>query len=157
MEAIVAFGNNFGIGKNGTLPWRVPRDMQHFRQLTHGHTLVMGRKTFESLPGPLKNRKIIVVTSSARSDDTANNIVFRTIEEVQDEISPADKVFIAGGEQIYRYFLPYVDILHVTKIHENINSFDAFFPSELLEEFVITSVYSDPCCSKCTFLTYMRK
>ena len=153
MEAIVAFGNNFGIGQDGVLPWNVPRDMKHFRQITEGHTLVMGRKTFESLPRPLTNRTIIVVTSSVRPDDLANNVLYRTIDAVQGELARHGKVFIAGGEQIYRYFMPQVNTLHATRIHTNVDRYDTFFPAEHLEEFAIEAIDKE---TECTFLTYKR-
>ncbi|MGB0200886.1 MAG: dihydrofolate reductase, partial [Candidatus Poseidoniaceae archaeon] len=94
------------IGKDGDLPWRQSTDLQHFKQITLGGTIVMGRKTWESLPGKLPNRTHLVMTRSSRED--VDTITFQEVLQLSKE----QEIFIIGGGEIYRLFLP-----HTNKIH----------------------------------------
>ena len=119
------------IGKNGDLPWRQSTDLQHFKRITTGGTIVMGRKTWDSLPGKLPNRKHLVMTRNSRTDvDTV------TFEEVL-KLSNEEDIFIIGGGEIYSLFLPYADRIHRTIIHCNVTEPDTFAPAIDENEFSV--------------------
>ena len=136
ISAIVAVDENFGIGFNNQLLEHIPEDLKRFKQLTTNKTIIMGRKTWESLPNkPLPNRLNIVVTSKERSFEEMT--LFTSFEEVYSRathIMPEDEWFIIGGGSIYKEFLPICDKVYLTKImvsHENV---DTYFPNiELMD------------------------
>ena len=101
IQLICALTENNAIGNKGQLIYYLPADLKHFKALTTGHTILMGRKTFESLPkGALPNRRNIVITHQA--DYTAPGIeVFHSLEEALTDCTPAEEVFIIGGESVY--------------------------------------------------------
>lgn len=124
---IVAFAENYAIGKGNDLLCHLPGDLKRFKKITSGNTVIMGRKTFLSLPnGALPNRRNIVITRS-------KNLNFKNIEIVnstQEAINICDKNkenFIIGGGEIYKQFLPFVDKIYLTKIHTEFEA-DTFFP-----------------------------
>ena len=131
MNLIVAADKNWGIGKNNKLLVSIPADMKLFRQETTGKVVVMGRKTLESFPNglPLKNRTNIVLTRNENYDGKGA-LVLHTIEDVLEEIGkyPSDQVYCIGGDSIYRQFLPYCNVAHVTKINFAYEA-DSFFPN----------------------------
>ncbi|MCI5903329.1 MAG: dihydrofolate reductase [Blautia sp.] len=131
MNLIVAADKNWGIGKNNKLLVSIPADMKLFRQETTGKVVVMGRKTLESFPNglPLKNRTNIVLTRNEHYDGKGA-LVLHTIEDVLEEIGkyPSDQVYCIGGDSIYRQFLPYCNVAHVTKINFAYEA-DSFFPN----------------------------
>lgn len=110
------------IGKDGDLPWRQSTDLQHFKRVTLGGTIVMGRKTWDSLPGKLPGRRSIVMSRSARDDVEVMNY-----EEVMD-LSLEQDVYIIGGGEIYSLFLEDAKELHRTVIQTEINDADTFAP-----------------------------
>ena len=127
VEAIVAVDENWAIGRQGNLLCHLPADMKHFKQVTMGHSIVMGRKTFESFPRrPLPGRQNIVIT---RNSDWQYPEV-TVVHDLDQAIAAAqtDPVFIIGGAQVYELALPRVDVLHLTVIHARWASADAFFP-----------------------------
>lgn len=131
ISAIVAVDENFGIGFNGDLLEHIPEDLKRFKQLTTNKTIIMGRKTWESLPNkPLPDRLNIVITSKERS--LGEMTVFTSFEEVYSRathIMPEDEWFVIGGGSIYKEFLPICDKVYLTKImvsHENV---DTYFPN----------------------------
>ena len=122
LTMIFACDMNNAIGKNGDLPWRQSTDLQHFKQITLGGTIVMGRKTWESLPGKLPDREHLVMTRSNRDDvDTI------TYEEVL-YLSKEQEIFIIGGGEIYNLFLPHAEKIHRTIIHCKVDNADTFAP-----------------------------
>lgn len=130
MNAIVAVDLNWGIGCNGKLLNSIPEDMKFFKKKTSGNVVVMGRETFESLPGkkPLLNRiNIVLSRNPAFNDDRL--IVCRSVDETVKRLSEFDdkQIFIIGGEAVYKQFLPYCDTIYVTKIY-NKKDADRFFP-----------------------------
>lgn len=131
MNLIVAADKNWGIGKNNKLLVSIPADMKLFRQETTGKVVVMGRKTLESFPNglPLKNCTNIVLTRNEHYDGKGA-LVLHTIEDVLEEIGkyPSDQVYCIGGDSIYRQFLPYCNVAHVTKINFAYEA-DSFFPN----------------------------
>lgn len=130
MKLIVAVDKNWSIGCQGKLLISIPEDMQFFRNETSNKVVVMGRKTLESFSNgmPLKNRTNIVITGD-KSYNVKNAIICHSIEEALEEIKKysSDDVYVIGGESIYRQFLPYCDVAHVTKIDYEYNA-DTQFP-----------------------------
>ena len=132
LTMIFACDMNNAIGKNGDLPWRQSTDLQHFKQITLGGTIVMGRKTWESLPGKLPDREHLVMTRSNRDD-----IETITYEGVL-ELSNKREVFIIGGGEIYNLFLPHTEKIHRTIIHCKVEDADTFAPEINLEIFKVS-------------------
>jgi len=130
MKAIVNVDKNWGIGRDGDLLQFIPGDMRFFKEKTVGNVVVMGRTTFDSLPGkqPLKDRINVVLTKD-KSFKNDGVIVLNSIGEVFEEIKKynEDNVFIIGGEKIYKQFLPYCKEVYITK-NTSINDADKFFP-----------------------------
>ncbi len=126
LALIAAIAHNGVIGLRGRLPWRLSDDLKHFRALTSGHAIVMGRKTWESIGGPLPERQNIVV--SRRHDFTApGGVVAHTLPEAIGLAAMPAPVFIIGGEAVYRDALPLADLLFLTEIHRDFAG-DAKFP-----------------------------
>ena len=128
IHAIVAIDENGAIGRQGDLLCHLPADMKHFKEVTMGHSIVMGRKTFESFPRrPLPGRQNIVITRNAGWQYTGVTVV----HSLEDAIAAAETytIFIIGGAQVYEQSLPLVDVLHLTRIHARWASADAFFPA----------------------------
>ena len=127
LKAIVAISENSVIGKNGDLPWRISEDLKWFKKITLGHTLLMGRKTWESLPGALPKRENWVLSSTIE----ANNSKIRVFKKIQDALNAAKDrtLFIIGGGELYRQTLPLCDELYVSEVRRIIEDGDAFFPS----------------------------
>lgn len=129
MKAIVVVDLNWGIGCNGNLLQLIPEDMKFFKQMTLGKVVIMGRETFESLPGktPLKDRINIVLSKNEFFNDD-RIIIYRSLDELFHEIEKynTDDVFVIGGESIYTQFLPYCTEAYVTKI-QNTYVADKYF------------------------------
>lgn len=161
---IAAMAHNRVIGRANTLPWRLPADMAHFKALTTGHPVLMGRKTFESLGRPLPNRTNIVVTRDrqfqpqggrvAHSIDAALNIAAEHLDNDNPE------VFVIGGEQLYKQMLPHADRLYLTLVDAEVEG-DAWFPDFEWHEWREVDRRTHPIDPKnphaCTFLTLERK
>ena len=129
ISLIAAIAEERVIGKNGELPWRFPADLRRFRSLTLGKPVIMGRKTYESLPvKPLPGRMNIVLTSDL-SYYAPGCIVRHSLHEVMDtkEVRDAEEVIVMGGEAVYRLFLPYTKRMYLTRIFEKFDG-DAYFP-----------------------------
>ncbi len=128
ISIIVAIDENMGIGKNGGLLCHLPNDLKHFKQVTTDHTIIMGRKTYESLPnGALPNRINIVITS-AKEDDFPGCVVVRSVDEALAISENQDEVFIIGGGKLYHSTFSIVDKLYLTHIHNTFEDADTFFP-----------------------------
>ena len=136
--AIAAMSSNRVIGKDGTLPWRLPEDLKFFRQITTGHPIVMGRKTWDSLGRPLPNRRNIVLSRGMTAPESVE--VVRTVEEL-DALDLSGDVFVIGGAEIYRLLLPRCAAVYLTHIHAPAEG-DAFFP-EFESDFPCLSVVQD--------------
>lgn len=116
ISMVAAMGRNRVIGMGNDIPWKIPGEQRHFRQLTEGQLVVMGRRTYESIGRPLPNRDLLVIgsvpvvaprTTTCTSMEQATGMIARDAR---------DEVFIAGGEQIYRLFLPYADRIYLTEV-----------------------------------------
>lgn len=126
---IAALSRNRCIGKNGTIPWHLPQDMARFKQLTTGHPVVMGRKTWESLPDqfrPLPNRTNIILTRQADYMLPEGVKRYRSVEDAA-AAHPNETLFVIGGGEIYAQALPLADQLELTHVNQEIDG-DAFFP-----------------------------
>jgi len=132
LTMIFACDMNNAIGKNGDLPWRQSTDLQHFKQITLGGTIVMGRKTWESLPGKLPDREHLVMTRSNRDD--VETITYEGVLE----LSKKREIFIIGGGEIYNLFLPHTEKIHRTIIHCKVDDADTFAPEINLEIFKVS-------------------
>lgn len=128
LSIIVAKAKNNVIGKDNKLIWHLPEDLKNFKNLTTGHTIIMGRKTFESLGRVLPNRKHIVFTRNKDFKiDDKNVEVIHKVEDIIDIIEEKDEAFVIGGEKIYKLLLPYTKKMYITNINEEFDG-DTFFP-----------------------------
>jgi dihydrofolate reductase len=123
---IVALSQNRVIGRAGQLPWHLNADLRRFKQLTMGHTIVMGRKTFESIGRPLPGRTSIVVTRQ-RGYQPDGVRVAASIEDAQRLAAGDIEVFFIGGGEIYRQVLPRIERIYLTQVHAEIDG-DTHFP-----------------------------
>ena len=125
VSIIVAIGENHAIGKNNQLLWHMPNDLKHFKDITSGRTIIMGRKTFDSVGKPLPKRRNIVVT---RQDITIPGCeVVKSIEDGLALCKNEDEVFIGGGAEIYKLAMHLTDRIYLTIIHKSFDA-DTFFP-----------------------------
>jgi dihydrofolate reductase len=133
---IVALDDNNGIGMGGVMPWHLSADLKRFRRLTMGHPVIMGRRTFESIPGgPLKGRQNIVVTRNP--DYHPEGVEVAPSPEAALELCPdAETVFIIGGGQLYHEMFLLADTLHLTRIHQ-VYEADTRFPEFQADDFEV--------------------
>ena len=123
---IVAMARNRVIGKEGALPWHLPEDLKRFRKLTMGHPIIMGRRTWDSIRRPLPGRRNIVITRNPDLKlDGAEAVA--SLGKALELVASAERVFVIGGEQIYRMALPIADKLELTLIEMDVEG-DAAFP-----------------------------
>ncbi|MFH1160604.1 MAG: dihydrofolate reductase [bacterium] len=133
ISIIVAVAENNAIGKNNDLLWHIPEDLKRFKRITSGHTVLMGKRTWESLPvHPLPNRRNIVITDNPE-DVFPGAESATSIETALNLIDPEDENFVIGGASIYLQFFPLCDRLYLTKVYKIFKG-DVFFPElNLLE------------------------
>ena len=121
-----------GIGVQGKLPWHISEDLQNFKQLTLNSTILMGRKTWESLPfKPLPKRRNIVLSSKKK----INSECYQSVEECLSKLleQEVDKLFIIGGSKVYQNFINRADELHITQINKTTKGIDTYFPITIEE------------------------
>ncbi|MHA6247298.1 dihydrofolate reductase [Pontibacter sp. CAU 1760] len=125
---VVAAAENNVIGKDNNLIWHLPADLRHFKQMTMGHPIVMGRKTYESIGKPLPGRTTVIITS--QEDYKAEGcIITYSVQEALDEAKKLDEaVYIIGGAEIYKQALPLTDTVYLTRIHQAFEG-DVSFPA----------------------------
>lgn len=125
----VAVAKNLVIGGDNDLPWYLPEDLKHFKKITTGQTVLMGRKTYDSiikrLGKPLPNRKNVVITRQQDFKATEGVLVFHSIDDALKNI--AEDIYIIGGAQIFEQTLPLAEKMYLTKVHKEYPG-DAFFP-----------------------------
>ncbi len=126
ISIIAALAENRVIGVNNTLPWRLPNDLKHFRRLTTGHAIVMGRKNYESIGKPLPERTNIVVTRN-RDYRVDGCLIAHSLDEALRLAGGDPEIFVIGGAEIYREALPRADRLYLTQVHAVVEG-DTFFP-----------------------------
>ena len=132
IELIWAQDYNGGIGKKGKLPWHIPEDLINFKKITTGHPIIMGRKTWDSLPfKPLPGRPNIVLSSRKINNIEVYNSVDDCLKMVNKKMPP--KIFIIGGQSVYESFFQKASVLHLTLVNQKIENIDTFFPVSLKE------------------------
>lgn len=128
ISIIVAVAENYAIGKKGDLLCHMPADLKHFKEVTSGHTVIMGERTYYSLPKhPLPNRKNIVLTDVEGKLIDGAEVVY-SIAQAQAAVSAEEEAFIIGGGMVYRQFVSLADKLYITHIHHSFEDADTFFP-----------------------------
>ena len=132
ISIIVAMAQNRTIGINNTLPWRCPADLKHFKALTMGHHMIMGRKTFDSIGKPLPGRTTVVVTRN-KSLQIEGCIMAHSLQQAIAACAGDEEIFIVGGAELYAQALPLADTLYLTEIQQDVSG-DAHFPEFNLQE-----------------------
>ncbi|MEC4114408.1 dihydrofolate reductase [Myroides pelagicus] len=155
---IAAAAENNALGKDNQLLWHLPDDFKHFKALTSHHTIIMGRKTFESFPKPLPNRKHVIITRQQGYIAPEGCIVVHSLEEALSFVQ--EEVYVIGGGEIYQQALDIATKIELTRVHHTFEA-DAFFPEFPLEEWeVVKEVYHDKDEKHqyaFTFQTYIKK
>ena len=147
LSIIVAKANNNIIGGNNKLLWHLSKDLKRFKEITTGNTIIMGRKTFESLPKVLPNRHHVVITSNKNFKvDSESVTIVNKIEEIVDKYKDSvEEAFIIGGGEIYNLLLPYTNTLYLTRVHKDFEG-DTYFPNIDLSNWEVSyksEVFSD--------------
>ena len=159
LTIIAAAANNNVIGNNNKLIWHIPKDLIRFKELTLNHAVIMGRKTFESLPNPLPNRLNIVVT---RNINYNNNgiVVCKSIEEALTHCKNDSQPFIIGGGEIYKQTISIVDKIELTRVYKDYEG-DTYFPEIPEEKFELVKEETNESNGDekiiYSFLTYKKK
>ncbi|MEO7030874.1 MAG: dihydrofolate reductase [Herbaspirillum sp.] len=146
-----------GIGIHNTLPWHLPADLAHFKRLTTGHTIIMGRKTFDSIGKPLPNRRSIVITRNPDWQHAGVESVPSLTTALQ--LAGDDQMFVIGGAQIFAEALPHATRLELTRIEHQFEC-DTFLPPLDLSQWHETARVSTPATADSfsyAFITYQRK
>jgi len=136
ISIVVAISENNAIGKNNQLLWHLPADLKHFKDLTSGNTIIMGRKTYDSIGRPLPNRRNIVITRQPGLEIEGIEVV-NSLQEAISLCATAKEVFIIGGAEIYKSALALTDIIYLTTVHETYDA-DVFFPELKVEDWITT-------------------
>ena len=128
LELIAALAANGVIGRGGQLPWHLPDDLKRFKQLTMGHPIVMGRKTYESIGKPLPGRRNIVVSATMATPPDAGVEIVRTLNDAIALTASAGRVFVNGGAALYAAAVARADVMHLTELDEAVAG-DVQFPA----------------------------
>ncbi len=160
ISIIVAIASNNAIGKDNQLLWHIPDDLKRFKALTTGHTIVMGKRTFESLPiRPLPNRRSIVITDIAGETIPGCEMAY-SIDDAISKMENGAENFIIGGGMVYRQFMPLAHKLYLTIVHKDFEA-DTFYPeidySEWVEESKETIDAGDSLGFSYSYIIYNRK
>lgn len=154
ISLITGVDKNWLIGNGGKLPWNIPEDLAYFKKITNGHSIVMGRKTFESIGRPLPNRTNIILTKD-ENYKAEGCVIINSKESL--EIKNDEEVFVIGGANVYKQFLPLADKLYITKIDGEYYG-DVYFPKPDMKKWKLSS--EDPQISKkgviLTFQIYIK-
>jgi len=155
---IAAAGENNSLGKDNDLVWHLPDDFKRFKELTSGNYILMGRKTFETFPKPLPNRKHLIITRQEEYSVPENCFVFDTIQKAIDFTDNQD-IWIIGGGEIYKQSMEIADRIELTRVHSEFEA-DTFFP-EIGDEWELVSEEYHPADDRhkydFTYLTYDRR
>lgn len=139
ISIIVAIAENSAIGKQGNLLCHMPEDLKHFKQITSGHTVMMGERTYLSLPKhPLPNRRNIVLTDVQGKTFEGAEMAY-SLDEMEALVRPDEEAFVIGGGMVYRQMMPRADKLYITHIHHSWPDADTFFPKIKDTEWVLKS------------------
>lgn len=161
LSHITAMSRNRVIGKDGKLPWHIPEDLKFFKKMTQGKVMIMGRKTFESLPGQLPNRHHIVVSRNTFVSDESDVDFVHSIEEALEKATRlsrkyGDEVFIVGGGEIYKQTMGLVSKIYLTVIDQDFEG-DATYPEISEKDFLLVDRNDRPGPPPYSFLTYVRR
>ncbi|MBK8398078.1 MAG: dihydrofolate reductase [Leptospiraceae bacterium] len=137
LSIIVACTENYVIGANNSMPWHLPADLKHFKSLTTGHTIIMGRKTYESIGKPLPNRRNLVISRNSlfKADGVE---IFSSLESAIENSREEDECFLIGGGELYKKAIVFADRIYLTRIHTNLEG-DTFFPEINLDKWKLSS------------------
>lgn len=159
LSLIVAMAKNRTIGINNTLPWRIPADLKHFKALTMGHHMIMGRKTFDSIGKPLPGRTTVVVTRN-EALKIAGCVMATSLQKAVAACANDEEIFVVGGAELYALALPLAHKMYVTEIQQEVAG-DAFFPQFDRAEWQETAReihhQETPKVLECHFVTYQRR
>lgn len=158
---IAAAGEANELGKDNDLLWHLPDDFKRFKKLTTGHSIIMGRKTFESFPKPLPNRKHIVITRDKEyTIDFPDCIVVHSLKTALETVKKEELVYIIGGGEIYKLGMGIATKIELTRVHANFDA-DTFFPDIDINKWELISEEYHPTDEKhkfdFTYLTYIKK
>lgn len=128
ISIIVAVSENQVIGRDNQLPWHLPADLKYFKTLTTGHTIVMGRNTYDSIGKPLPNRENVVITRNADFNPAGVKVVHSLEDALKYCSLKEEEVFIIGGDSIYRQAINFVSKIYLTRVHCMLADGNAFFP-----------------------------
>ena len=161
ISIIVAIAQNYAIGKKGDLLCHLPADLKHFKEITSGKTVLMGERTFYSLPKhPLPNRRNIVLTDVQGKTFEGAEAVY-SLEELCAKVQGEEEAFVIGGGMVYRQMMPRADKLYITHIHHSWEDADTFFPEIKETEWKLISSEEHQADEKnpydFTFCTYNRR
>ncbi len=144
LSIIVAKSKNNIIGKNNQLLWNLPDDLKRFRKITENHTIIMGRKTFESIGKVLPNRKHVIMTHNTDFKvDNPNVEIAHDIYDLKEYINSEEECFVIGGAMIYNLLMPNVERMYVTEIDKEFQG-DSFFPKINSDDWVVVSEDEGP-------------
>ena len=144
LSIIVAKAKNNAIGRNNQLLWHLPEDLKRFKRLTTGHTIIMGRKTFESLGRVLPNRHHIILCNDMEMKINDENVeVLEDISMLEKYINTDEENFVIGGATIYKLLMPYAKKMYITEIDKDFDG-DVYFPEISLDEWKITNREKGP-------------
>lgn len=144
---IVACSENNVIGKDNKIPWHIPEDLKHFKKLTQHSTIIMGRKTYESIGRPLPNRRNIIVSKTMPPADGVE-----VVQDLETALRLSETAFIIGGETLYRQTIDRASKIYLTRIHKGVDG-DTFYP-ELPKEFKMVESKN---FLEYSFITYIRQ
>lgn len=126
LTAVVAASDNDVIGRGNALPWHLPADLAHFKRLTLGKPVLMGRRTFEAIGRPLPGRRNLVLSRTGFAAPGVETVA--SLQEARDKVAGEQELMIIGGAQLYAQALPDTDTIHLTRVHCQLDG-DAFLPS----------------------------
>jgi dihydrofolate reductase len=156
---VAAIASNNVIGKENSLPWNIPEDLKRFKQMTSGHTILMGRKTFDSIGRPLPNRQNIVMTKDENFEKEGIKVI-NDFDEALELIKESNEdIFIIGGSKIYELFEPVANSLAITRILKDFEG-DAFFPDinwELWQIEKEENFFDEKSKIECKLIEYSKK
>ena len=167
IKLIVAVDERFGIGYKGGILFRIKEERERFKQLTEGHFVIMSKKNYESLPGVLPNRTNVVIAPSKKynpkdSSILVENDVERILAHYLTTGAQEKDLWVMGGTELYKKFLPYADEIHLTMVHMRAKYVDTYFPIEKTKELEMTlasveTFYSEENGCDVSFLVYKKK
>ena len=156
---IAAVSENNVLGKNNKLIWHIPNDLKRFKKLTLGHSVIMGRKTFESIAKPLPQRKNIILTRN-KNYKAKGTLIAHNVKEALNFCENDNQPFIIGGGEIYKLFMNISNKIELTRIHKSYDG-DAFFPEILEEKWKLVNSkknnFNETKIINFSYLTYIKK